>query len=310
MPNSYSNLSEMLSKEDLDIVDVCTPPQVHASIAMETIESGCDTLIEKPMALSVSDCDSMINAAEKHGVKLSVVHNQRFYPPFIQSQRLVNEGVIGKLTGMRILSITNSNLYMADENSWIHKLPGGVIGETGPHTVYMSLAFLRNVKEVNVYARKTLDYPWSLYDEYRIELAGVNLNSSVMISHANEFTASEVDLFGREGMIKMDLQDMLLTIHKRKDLKTGSLAVSSLNIAGQIVKGVASNAFAMILDKTFLGHDIMIEKFVNSIRHDQPVPVTPEEGRETIRIMEIIFEKLAWDYGDFYQNIENIELDT
>jgi predicted dehydrogenase len=199
---------------------------------------------------------------------------------------------------------------MADENNWIHKLPGGVIGETGPHTVYMSLPFLRNVKDVNVCARKTLDYPWGLYDEYIMELVGESLNSSVTISHANEFVACEVDLFGREGMMKMDLQDMLLTLHKRKDLKTSSLALSSLNIAGQIVKGVASNAFAMILDRTFLGHDIMIEKFVNSIRHDQPVPVTPEEGRETIRIMEIVFQKLDWDYGDFYQGIDNIEFGT
>jgi hypothetical protein len=41
-----------------------------------------------------------------------------------------------------------------------------------------------------------------------------------------------------------------------------------------------------------LGHDIMIERFVKSIIHDQPVPVTPEEGRETVKIMEIIVKKI------------------
>jgi len=42
-----------------------------------------------------------------------------------------------------------------------------------------------------------------------------------------------------------------------------------------------------------LGHDIMIEKFVDSIINDKPVPVTPEEGRETVRVMEVVVEKIT-----------------
>jgi predicted dehydrogenase len=292
VPNAYSDLSEMLSKEDLDIVDICTPPQAHRSVATEAMESDCNVLMEKPMALNVSDCDQMIHAAEKYDVKLSVVHNQRFYPPFTRSQELVNNGVIGKLTGMRILSVTNSSEYMRNENHWVHKLPGGIVGETGPHTVYLSLVFLKNVKDANVYARKTLDYPWVLYDEYRIELVGEEINSAIIISHANEFTAEEVDLFGTEGMIKMDLQTMLLTLYKRKDLEPVSLALSSLDTAGQMIKGVASNSFKAMFHRTFLGHDIMIDQFVNSLANDATVPVTPEEGKETVRVMELIVKKL------------------
>ena len=91
----------------------------------------------------------------------------------------------------------------------------------------------------------------------------------------------------------MDLQSMLLTLYKREYLKPTSVAFSSLSVAGQIVKGVASNAFKVMLHKPMLGHDIMIEKFVKNIINDQPVPVTPEEGRETIRVMEMIVKKLA-----------------
>jgi hypothetical protein len=70
------------------------------------------------------------------------------------------------------------------------------------------------------------------------------------------------------------------------------VASSSLSVAGQTITGVMSNAFRVILGKSMLGHDIMIEKFVKSIINDQPVPVTPEEGRETIRIMEMIVRRL------------------
>ncbi|MHA1833649.1 MAG: hypothetical protein ACTSV7_06620, partial [Candidatus Baldrarchaeia archaeon] len=182
--------------------------------------------------------------------------------------------------------------YMVHENHWVHKLPGGVIGETGPHAVYLSLAFVKNVKKVNVYARKKTDYPWVLYDDYRIELEGENINSSIYVSHASDYTAGEVELFGTDYALKIDMQSMLLTRYKREYLKPTSVALSSLSIAGQIVKGVMSNAFKVMLHKPILGHDIMIEKFVKSIINNKPVPVTPEEGRETIRVMQMIVQKL------------------
>ena len=62
------------------------------------------------------------------------------------------------------------------------------------------------------------------------------------------------------------------------------------------MRGVISNAFKVILHKPMLGHNIMIERFVKSVLLDQPVPVTPEEGRETVRIMEMIATKLHQKY--------------
>lgn len=297
IPNVYSDLSKMLSKEHPDVVDVCTPPKAHAPVAIEAMESGCHVLLEKPMASSLSDCDKMIQASTNYGVKLSVVHNQRFYPPFLKAQELVESGAIGELIGMRVLSLTKKEDYMAHENHWVHKLPGGVIGETGPHAVYLSLAFVNNVKNVDVQARKKTNYSWVLYDDYRIELEGENIDSSIYISHASEYTAGEVDLLGTDYALRIDLQSMLLTRYKRKHLKPNSVASSSLSIARQIVKGVVSNAFKSILHKPLLGHDIMIDKFVKTIVNDEPVPVTPEEGRETIRVMEIITKMIRKKYG-------------
>lgn len=292
IPSAYSHLSEMLSKERSDVVDVCTPPNNHTSVAVEAMENGCHVLLEKPMASSISDCDKMIQASKKYGVKLSVVHNQRFYPPFLKAQQLVEDGVIGELTGMRVLSLTHREEYIAHENHWIHKLPGGVIGETGPHAVYMSLAFMKNVESVSVHARKKTNYPWVLYDDYRIELEGEKTNSSIYISHSSDYTACEVDLFGTDYALRIDLQGMLLMRYRREHLRPASVASSSLSIAGQMMKGVVSNAFKLMIRKPMLGHDIMIEKFVESIINDEPVPVTPEEGRETVRIMEMIVDEL------------------
>jgi predicted dehydrogenase len=244
------------------------------------------------MALKVSDCDDMIQAARKYGTKLCIVHNQRFRPIYLKTQELVEKGAIGKLTGMRTLHLTNSVHYMANKDSWIHKLPGGVISETGPHDVYTSLIFLKKIKNVSVHAKKTLDYPWVLYDDYRIELEGEKINGSILISHANDIVSNEVDLLGSEGAIRVDLQSMLLIYYKRRNVKPMSLAFSSLRNATQIVKGITSNAFAFLFRKPFLGHDVVIKKFVNSLINNQPVPVPAEEGRETTRVMEMIVKNL------------------
>jgi predicted dehydrogenase len=292
IPHTYTKLSDMLSRENLDIVDVCTPPQIHTSVAIESMERGCNVIIEKPMAPSIKDCDSIIEASKKNGVKLSIVHNQRFYPPFLKAEKLVKDGIIGKLTGMRIIVLTSREEYMVHENHWIHKLPGGAIGETGPHVVYLSLAFLDNVRNVEVHAQKTLDFPWVLYDHYNIELKGKNLCSSIIVSHASDCALEEVDLIGTEGMIRIDLQSMTLIHYAKKDLKPTSLALSSLSVAGQMVKGICSNVLSVLFKKSFLGHDIFMERFINCILNDDLVPVTPEEGRETIRVMEMIVQKL------------------
>ena len=56
IPAWYKDVNEMLSKENLDLVDICVPPKVHSSVALSAIENGCHTFIEKPMALTTAEC--------------------------------------------------------------------------------------------------------------------------------------------------------------------------------------------------------------------------------------------------------------
>lgn len=302
----YADLQELLSREKPDIVDVCTPPQTHLSIATESMASGSHVLLEKPMAFSVRDCDKMISASQEHGVKFCIVHNQKFYPPFLKAQELVENGAIGKLINMRILFSVPRDQYVGQENHWVHRLPGGAIGECGPHAVYLALSFLRKIKDVDVHATKTTVHPWVSFDDYDIVLEGENLQCHIINTYSGDYSAFDIDLIGTKGMIKVDLQRMLLAFFRGQRLEPMShnihssgvlLAFSSLNAAGQILKGVASNAFATMLGKTFVSHYILIREFVNSIVNDQEVPVPPEEGRETTRVMEEIVKRLNQENG-------------
>ena len=298
VPGVYSDLSLMLSKEKLDIVDICTPPQTHAALAVQAIEHRCHVLIEKPMALKTSDCDQMIDAACKYGVKLCVIHNMLVNPMFPEARRLVAEGAIGDFIGMRILMSDPREQMVLKKDHWYHKLPGGLIGETGPHAVYMSLAFLNKVKDVDVYAKNFLEHPWAPFDEFRIELEGERAVSSIAISYASNRRNLYVDILGTDGALYLDFGSLLLIRQGSKE-SMGPMAFARYlsNIASQTAREVMANACKRATGKLKYGHSVLIENFVNSILNDHQPPVTGEEGRETTRVVEMIVERFYKKYG-------------
>lgn len=301
VPNSYSNVTEMLQNEGLDIVDICTPPATHAPLAIEAMEKGCNVMSEKPMALKLADCDEMVRISQKQGVKLCVIHNELFRPPVIEARRLVEEGAIGKVLGMQWTRFTHREEYLAKENHWIHKLPGGLLGETGPHASYTSLAFLKKIKNVDVTAKNNLKLPWAPFDYFDITMEGEDLISSVIISHASDNYVADIGIFGTKGMLKIDLQNMLLTQYKLNNTKAISLARYTLGNGGKMISNVFSNAAKLIFAKNTLmmvnGHAREIELFADSVINDKRPPVTGEEGRDVIRVMEMLVQKLSQKYG-------------
>ncbi|MFC1937659.1 Gfo/Idh/MocA family protein [Chloroflexota bacterium] len=298
IPSAYTELSEMLLKEDLDIIHICTPPQVHTPLAVEALQHGCHVLMEKPMALKTSECDQMIEAARKHGAKLCVVHNVLFDPPFIKAKKLVAEGAIGDFVGMRIYMSDARDAIIMRREDWMHKLPGGVIGETGPHAAYMSLAFLKKVRAADIYAKNFLEHPWAPFDEFRIELEGEKAMSSILISYTSNHGNLYVDLLGTEGFLVLDVSSLLLIRQgKRGPTRPIPFARYFLGTSSQAVTGVAANAFKVMTGKLKLGHQVVIEEFVDSVLKDGQPPVTGEEGREVVRVMEMVVDRLHQKYG-------------
>jgi len=94
IPKTYTCVSQLLQEQTPEVIHVMTPPQTHASVALQAIGAGCHVFVEKPMAVSVADADAMIVAAKNRGVKLCVDHNQLFDPVTLQVRRLVEQGFV------------------------------------------------------------------------------------------------------------------------------------------------------------------------------------------------------------------------
>src|SRR5258706_10503000 len=92
----YYDWRAMLDEGGFDAVSICTPPALHAEMAVECLQRGLATLLEKPMALSLAECDRIIEAAQKSGTLLMIAHNQRFSPAHQLAKRMLDYGNFGK----------------------------------------------------------------------------------------------------------------------------------------------------------------------------------------------------------------------
>ncbi|HRK61106.1 MAG TPA: Gfo/Idh/MocA family oxidoreductase [Candidatus Omnitrophota bacterium] len=288
----YSNIQEMLDREKPDLVDICTPPASHAGVALTAIDAGCHVLIEKPMALTEEECDEVIRAADKKNLKICVGHSDLFYPPFIEARKIVRQGGIGEFSGMHIFLSTPTDYMTAKPDHWANKLPGGVIGESGPHVVYMTLAFINPIKYVKADVLKQTPYAWSPYDDYRISLVGEKAISTITSVYTTNQWAAKVDIWGTDAMLRLDLQTMTLVRYKRTSLNKVHVAWSGIRQGVQEIGAVLKAGAQVVAGQYKRTHDIFIGEFIESILYDRPSPVPADEGKEAVRIMNLIVQKI------------------
>ncbi len=93
--------AEALLGAGCDIVSVCTPTDSHRSLTEQALAAGCHVLCEKPMALSLQDCDAMLLAAERAQKLLSVGQVVRFFPEYANAKRQIESGAVGKPAAVR-----------------------------------------------------------------------------------------------------------------------------------------------------------------------------------------------------------------
>ncbi len=298
VPQVHNDLEQMLAKERLDIVDICSPPRTHAALAVSALQSGAHVLIEKPMAVSIEECDAIIRVARQVQRKVCVAHSDLFYPSFLRARQMVADEKIGEFRGMYIFLSTPVDYITSRAEHWAHLLPGGVLGETGPHVVYMTLAFINRILDVHVTARKLLhEFPWSPYEDYRLELVGEKATSSIVLTYATCCWAAQVVLWGSEGLLKVDLETQSVVLHHRRDLRPSTLGLSALSEAAQVMRSGLDTAVSYLSRRLENTHQRLVREFVESITNGKPIPVTAEEGREAVRVMDLIAQNLNSSTG-------------
>lgn len=150
---------ELLDDAATDLVDVCLPHYLHCPVALEAFAAGKSVIVEKPMAMSVAECDAMIEAARQAEARLFVAHNQRFMPAHLRAKELLEAGAIGKPFLAIFNIIGNEFATMNDPNHWKgswDKAGGGVFIDTGMHAVYMLEHFFGQPEAVTAVMKRSV----------------------------------------------------------------------------------------------------------------------------------------------------------
>jgi len=132
---AFEDYRGMIADADIDLVDICAPTFLHREIAVAALEAGKHVLCEKPMAMSVEDCDAMIAAADKAEGKFMIGQCVRFWPEYVYLKQVYDERKFGELVSLHLRRQAGRPGY--SKNSWIlnPKLSGGMVLDMHIHEV-------------------------------------------------------------------------------------------------------------------------------------------------------------------------------
>lgn len=146
----HGSVADLLAAADVDAVSVCLPHRLHRPIVLEALAAGKHVLVEKPLALTVAECDEIAAAAEAAGRTVGVQHNQLFYPPHVRARELIESGAIGRSVHIRL------RLGIGGKYGGWRTAPaaagGGLLFDAGVHRFYLARALFGEVAELTAMA--------------------------------------------------------------------------------------------------------------------------------------------------------------
>jgi len=131
----YVDWQELLADPDVDMVDICAPTFSHTEISLAALSAGKHVMCEKPMALTVEQCDEMIAAAKESPGKFMIAQCVRFWPEYAYLKQIMDEERFGELRALHLRRQAASPDYSLD--NWIvnPELSGGAILDLHVHDV-------------------------------------------------------------------------------------------------------------------------------------------------------------------------------
>lgn len=146
---------EVVQRDDIDLIDICTPNYLHSKIAIEAANTGKDVICEKPLATSFPEAIEMLKAVKENGVRHMTAFNYRCVPAIQLAKELINEGEIGQIYQWRarwLSDLVDPDLPM----SWLFqkdKAGSGALGDIGSHLIDLAHYLVGEIEEVSALSK-------------------------------------------------------------------------------------------------------------------------------------------------------------
>lgn len=245
------------------------------------------------MGRNSGECERMIEESRKHGTKLCICHNQLFFP-FVRRLKSIADSEDFNLISLRTSHRENFEWLKAHglAQPWnVSPEHGGILWEVGCHLAYVQLNFLKDVEEVYAVGVKT---KYQVWDDFTVLLRTSSQHWGIMeISWIAQEPEIVYEIIGSNGR---RVQTFLFH----------GYVVERTQKAAANLAGVARNWFTdekrlfkkwwrftmNQIKKPGTGHMGLISSYVESLEKGSPLPVTGEDGRNAVRLLECIDESL------------------
>jgi UDP-N-acetyl-2-amino-2-deoxyglucuronate dehydrogenase len=203
-----SDYHEILSNPDIDLVDVLLPHHLHYPVAMEVIAAKKNLLLEKPVAVTYKQSLEICEAARISGIHFSIAENTRYIKAYIEAEKIINSGKLGKITLVRTFLPANERIRLSGDDFWgkYHSKGGGTLIDSGPHTFYLLKWLFGDIKELSAFTSQQYNVNSEVEDnaDVRGKLAcGADFQSS--FTFTAEIPHSErLEIYGSAGSVILD----------------------------------------------------------------------------------------------------------
>jgi predicted dehydrogenase len=300
VPAHFTDVDEMMRRTEPNIVHVVTPPATHAALATAALRAGANVLVEKPMAMTVSEAVRMDEVAREHGRRLCVDHNRLFDPVVLKARKLVADGTLGEVVSVEV----HQGVNLAEEGGaaggakhWSVEDRFAPLYNLGPHPLYLVDEFMGPFDDIEVRGR-TARGDDAVLSEIRVVLGGPRGYGYVAFSMGAQPYLNHLTIYGTRATLRLNLNTMTVVLEQVRRLpKLAAKLAANLEPAGQMVAATVSNVLAVATRrmKLYPGIGENIRRFYRSLDEGDAPPVSAEAGIAVVRMLNAIQAKLEGD---------------
>lgn len=283
----FINYKQLLEQTKPDLVAVCTESGKHAQIALDCIDEGCHVIIEKPIAMSVSDADAIIAAAKGKNVVVCACHQNRFNKSIQKIREALEEGRFGKLLHGAAHIRWNRGKYYYDQATWrgTWEQDGGALMNQCIHNIDL-LRWMMGDDIVEVFA-----YTDNLIHPY-IEAEDLGL---VLVKFVNGAYGL---IEGTTNVYPKNLEETLYIFGEKGTVKAGGKSVNIIeewNFADgkddpEYIKATYHENPPNVYG---FGHTPLYADVIDAIQTDRQPYVTAEDGKRAMELVLAIYKSAA-----------------
>lgn len=278
---TYTDYREMLKKEHLDAVSICTPSGLHPEMGIEAASHKINVISEKPMALNIEAADNLINACDKHHVKLFVVKQNRLNTTLQLLKRAIDKNRFGKiyLAQSNVFWQRPQNYYDSAKWRGTKELDGGAFMNQASHYVDAMYWLLGNVASVSAFTdtmARNIEAEDTGSAVLRFESGAIATINVTMLAFPKNLEGS-ITILGENGSVKIGgVAVNKIERWEFEDYDDDDRIVTESNYQPPTVYG--------------FGHNPYYHNVINAILRNAIPSTDGRDGRKSVEIIQAIYQ--------------------